>query len=115
MDKFENKNENIEVRPASTNKEMNEEPIEVLESEDVTIEDDDEDGEQFTERLFNDKKRGKTVSFADVTTNKLKTVRKIEHRQGNVNQNTTQNISKSKLFCHFYNINVHGDKFSHTN
>ena len=33
-------------------------PIEVLESEDVTIEDGDEDGEQFTEHLFNDKRRG---------------------------------------------------------
>ena len=60
----------------------------------------------------------KTVSFADVTANKLKTARNKEHGQGNVNQKTTQNNSKSKLFCQCYNNYVqcvHGDKCKFSN
>ena len=61
VDKFKNKNKSPELMqirqempPTPTKKPM----IEVSESDYVTISDVDEEGEQFTEHIFNDKRRG---------------------------------------------------------
>ena len=136
VEKFEIRNKpDVQTVPPKTKAKVaqhSDDSIEVIESEQVTIEDvEDEDGEQFTEQIVANKLRGfrrtdpskpaeqqksslkKSVSFASVTANGSATSRSPLETPKNSKQ--TSRI----LYRHFFNNTgacVHGNecKFSHS-